>query len=398
MRIFLSYSRRDTEFVDRLYDSLTVLGYSVWTDRRRIPGLTDDQWRVAVVEAIEASAVFVIVISPDSTASRSVERELTVAAGKSKRLVPVIGRTSTVPGEFGYGGEIGFEGVFEYELAGVEYVDFTTSSFDNGVQRLSTHLGPTDDASRYNVSELVTAAIAQTAGGHGSDIESSTDQTGTDNESGSLGGGDDDDGIRRRTVGLIAGAVVAVAAIIGLGIALWPSSGSDQDEAGNLVVTSSASTQDVAEDPVVVPSAASEQDEAEDLVSAWADATTLRDWEQVATIDPSHSPDYLENLYRPVSEPTHMFAVHPYVATASRDGALWKLSGAAFAWDYDPEPAVRTHVICSEWVVDLVAGTATWRSGADDIPDGDQALGGDFVPGEQVPADQFASQYDAICT
>ena len=68
MRIFLSYSRRDTEFVDRLYDSLTVLGYSVWTDRRRIPGLTDDQWRVAVVEAIEASAVFVIVISPDSTA------------------------------------------------------------------------------------------------------------------------------------------------------------------------------------------------------------------------------------------------------------------------------------------------------------------------------------------
>ena len=219
--------------------------------------------------------------------------------------------------------------MFEYELAGVEYVDFTTSSFDNGVQRLSTHLGPTDDASRYNVSELVTAAIAQTAGGHGSDIESSTDQTGTDNGSGSLGGGDDDDGIRRRTVGLIAGAVVAVAAIIGLGIALWPSSGSDQDEAGNLVVTSSASTQDVAEDPVVVPSAASEQDEAEDLVSAWADATTLRDWEQVATIDPSHSPDYLENLYRPVSEPTHMFAVHPYVATASRDGA-WKLSGAAF--------------------------------------------------------------------
>ena len=93
-----------------------------------------------------------------------------------------------------------------------------------------------------------------------------------------------------------------------------------------------------------------------------------------------------------------MFAVHPYVATASRDGALWKLSGAAFAWDYDPEPAVRTHVICSEWVVDLAAGTATWRSGADDIPEGDQALGGDFVPGEQVPADQFASQHDAICT
>ena len=71
MRIFVSYSRKDTEFVDRLYDSLTALGYSVWTDRRRIPGLTNDQWREAVVEAIKASAVFVIVISPDSTASKA---------------------------------------------------------------------------------------------------------------------------------------------------------------------------------------------------------------------------------------------------------------------------------------------------------------------------------------
>ncbi len=88
----MSYSRKDTEFVDRLYDSLTALGYSVWTDRRRIPGLTNDQWREAVVEAIKASAVFVIVISPDSTASESVERELTVAAKRSKRLVPVIHR------------------------------------------------------------------------------------------------------------------------------------------------------------------------------------------------------------------------------------------------------------------------------------------------------------------
>ena len=41
-------------------------------DRRRTPGLTNDQWREAVVEAIKASAVFVIVISPDSIASASV--------------------------------------------------------------------------------------------------------------------------------------------------------------------------------------------------------------------------------------------------------------------------------------------------------------------------------------
>ena len=379
MRIFVSYAREDTEFVDRLYDSLSALGYSVWTDRRRIPGLTNDQWRAAVVEAIKASAVFLIVISPDSTASKAVERELTVAAKNSKRLVPVIHRTSTVAGEFE--GEYQYEGVFEYELAGVDYVDFTASSFDDGMDGLSSHLGPVKDASTYNITEL---------------IPTITDETDSDDESESLGGDDGDDN-RWRTIGLIAGAVAAVAAIVGLGIALWPSSGSNEDDAESLVVTSAATTQEVTED-VVAPTSASEQDEAKDLVSAWADATTLRDWEQVATIDPSHSPDYLENLYRPVGEPTRMFAVHPYVATASQEGALWKLSGAAFAWDYDPEPTVRTHVICSEWVVDLAAGTATWRSGADEVPEGEQALGGDFVPGEQVSAEQFASQYDAICT
>ena len=91
--------------------------------------------------------------------------------------------------------------------------------------------------------------------------ESSTDPTAGDDNSGSLGGGDDD-GIRWRTVGLIAGALVAMAAIIGLGIALWPSSGSDQDEAEGPEVTASESE--------------SEPDEAEDLVAEWADATTSR--------------------------------------------------------------------------------------------------------------------------
>ena len=56
-------------------------------------------------------------------------------------------------------------------------------------------------------------------------------------------------------------------------------------------------------------------------------------------------------------------------------------------WDYNPEPTVRTHVMCSEWLVDLTAGTATWTS-----------TGDKFLEGEQITSEGFQEAYDAYCT
>ena len=68
------------------------------------------------------------------------------------------------------------------------------------------------------------------------------------------------------------------------------------------------------------------------------------------------------------------------------EGSLWRLTGAAMALDFNEYPTKRTHVICSEWLVDLDAGTATWIEGADE-----------FLEGQEIPSEQFADTYDAVC-
>jgi hypothetical protein len=130
----------------------------------------------------------------------------------------------------------------------------------------------------------------------------------------------------------------------------------------------------------------SEQEEAEDLVTAWADATTRRDFTDAARIDPTKSPHELEMMYGSADDPVRMFSVRPYFADATQDGEVWTLTGAVIAWDYDPQPTIRTHVVCSEWEVDLDAGTAAWTIGASR-----------FFPGELIPREQFADAYDATC-
>ena len=69
--VFLSYSRRDTDFVKRLADALKERGKDVWVD---VNGIRDAEvFPVALRRAIEGSDAFVFVISPDSVASAARE-------------------------------------------------------------------------------------------------------------------------------------------------------------------------------------------------------------------------------------------------------------------------------------------------------------------------------------
>jgi hypothetical protein len=82
-----------------------------------------------------------------------------------------------------------------------------------------------------------------------------------------------------------------------------------------------------------------------------------------------------------------MISMQAYIDEATQEGDLWRLTGAAFAVDYDPEPETRTHVICSDWIVDLESGTATWTSSSDE-----------FFPDEEISSDDFADTYAETCT
>lgn len=94
-RVFISYSRKDLEFVKRLAADLEARGLSVWLDKGDIhPGA---DWRKALVDAVTDCAAFLLVISPDSVKSQYVQQELSMAEAHHKAIIPLFYRTTKVP-------------------------------------------------------------------------------------------------------------------------------------------------------------------------------------------------------------------------------------------------------------------------------------------------------------
>jgi len=88
--VFISYSRRDSDFVRRLHDALASRSRDVWVDWEDIP-LSADWWR-EIRENIEAADTFVFVISPDSILSKICRDEIEYAADNHKRIIPLLYR------------------------------------------------------------------------------------------------------------------------------------------------------------------------------------------------------------------------------------------------------------------------------------------------------------------
>jgi len=88
--VFISYSRKDQDFVRRLHEALAGQGRDTWVDWEGIPPTAE--WMKEIHDAIEAADTFVFVISPDSAASETCKLEVEHAAEQHKRLVPVVYR------------------------------------------------------------------------------------------------------------------------------------------------------------------------------------------------------------------------------------------------------------------------------------------------------------------
>ncbi|HEY9623042.1 MAG TPA: CHAT domain-containing protein [Crinalium sp.] len=88
--IFISYSRKDKEFVRVLHDALSQSKYDTWVDWQDIP-LTADWWQ-EIERGIEGANAFLCVISPDSVASSVCRDEVDHAVKHNKRLVPIVRR------------------------------------------------------------------------------------------------------------------------------------------------------------------------------------------------------------------------------------------------------------------------------------------------------------------
>src|SRR6266513_1632057 len=88
--VFISYSRKDKEFVRRLDEELKRRDREAWVDWEGIP--PGDTWEKTIYGAIEATHTFIFVLTPDSIASEVCGKEIAHAAANNKRLVPIVYR------------------------------------------------------------------------------------------------------------------------------------------------------------------------------------------------------------------------------------------------------------------------------------------------------------------
>ena len=88
--LFVSYSRKDKEFVRHLVDGLVEREKEVWVDWEDIAPTAE--WMSEIELGIDASDSFAFVISPDSLTSGTCARELERARTQGKRIVPLLHR------------------------------------------------------------------------------------------------------------------------------------------------------------------------------------------------------------------------------------------------------------------------------------------------------------------
>src|SRR5262249_9624426 len=84
---FISYSREDKLVADAACAALETSGIRCWIAPRDIsPG---SEWGAAIVDAIDHSAVMVLIFSSNANESRQIRREVEHAVSKGVTIVPV---------------------------------------------------------------------------------------------------------------------------------------------------------------------------------------------------------------------------------------------------------------------------------------------------------------------
>ena len=86
--VFISYSRKDIEFAQRIHQELEARNHEPWVDWQDIPPTAE--WLDEVYAGIQAADTFLFIISPDSVVSEICTLEVEHAIQHNKRLVPVV--------------------------------------------------------------------------------------------------------------------------------------------------------------------------------------------------------------------------------------------------------------------------------------------------------------------
>lgn len=88
--VFISYSRKDKAFVQKLNNALDTAGIQAWVDWEGIELASD--WMQRITDAIQKHNAFIFVISPDSIKSKVCSEELELGLKFNKKIIPVLFR------------------------------------------------------------------------------------------------------------------------------------------------------------------------------------------------------------------------------------------------------------------------------------------------------------------
>ena len=114
--VFISYAARDRERVLGLVERLRKAGVTVWIDQVGIDVST--MWSQEIVSAIKGCKVMLLSISPHSTESENVVKELALASERKKPIIPVYLGAAEIPE------------TMEYQLAGIQRVEYFRENED----------------------------------------------------------------------------------------------------------------------------------------------------------------------------------------------------------------------------------------------------------------------------
>lgn len=84
--IFISYSRKDTDFVSKFTKNLREAGANLWLDKQIKPG---GLWDDSIESALETCQDVILILSKNSVKSNNVMDEISYALEENKRVIPI---------------------------------------------------------------------------------------------------------------------------------------------------------------------------------------------------------------------------------------------------------------------------------------------------------------------
>lgn len=116
-KIFISYSRRDTEYVSKLAEGLRKQGFDIWFDKNIKSG---SDWDDTIEEQLKLADAIVLVLSKTSVASDNVKDEMSYAMELQTPIIPIKIEECSVP----------------MRMARKQHIDFTRLGQDAGFEKL----------------------------------------------------------------------------------------------------------------------------------------------------------------------------------------------------------------------------------------------------------------------